>query len=56
MQHVSTCDSHHQADLSRLTFHRFYFVHVKRFLDQLDDDCHKSKHVALMLYFKCQLC
>jgi len=23
---------------------------VKRFLDQPDDDCHKSKHVALMLY------
>jgi len=23
----------------------------KRFLDQPDDDCHKSKHVALMLYF-----
>ena len=26
---------------------------VKRFLDHPDDDCHKSKHVALMLYFKC---
>ena len=28
-------------------------LRVKRFLDQPDDDCHKSKHVALMLYFKC---
>jgi len=27
MQHVSTCDSHHQADLRTvLTFYRFYFV------------------------------
>ena len=24
-----------------------------RFLDQPDDDFHKSKHVTLMLYFKC---
>jgi len=26
---------------------------VKWFLDQPDADCHKSKHVAVMLYFKC---
>jgi len=26
---------------------------ITRFLDQPDDDCHKSKHVAVMLYSKC---
>jgi len=28
MQHVSTCDSHHQASKNHWTFHRFYFVHL----------------------------
>jgi len=53
MQHVSTCDSHHQADLRTVLIfhmHKIKPVNVKRFLDQPDDDCHKSKHVALMLY------
>ena len=31
-------------------------TNIKRFLDQPDDDCHKSKHVAVMLYFIRQLC
>jgi len=33
--------------------HKWNLWNIKRFLDQPDDDCHKSKHVALMLYFKC---
>jgi len=31
--------------------HKIKPVNVKQFLDQPDDDCHKSKHVAVMLYF-----